>query len=492
MPDEEWNKVSREKKIEHFVGALRVCSKIPRHLVGVDGRSFDGTSTRFDNKINAINERRKQVQNIDLDRALDTSELKSWKESQNIKDLAVITSAIDDLIEEQKKLNSKIKSTVNFQNDLNQATESAEEAENANKEAGPYRLMASLILFGIIDVLDIVANVLEHFGDIADFHQAVGEVLKDEKIMSFFGKINEALKIDEVAKALAQFPVLAEFNQGVQDFMKSDYLSPVSSIGDDLIRSDPAEFLLNTSVMALTINNEVAVWKKSNNDEEQINKIDENNQRKLYEKMKNLSEAVETLITKEVKIKLIPHYLSALHDVIKDDSIDKKLKNELEGHRIDGGNGLDFIKNLAKETRPASEIIEDKDYFKKVEPILKIVMENNGESLHEKTIDGRSDLLKEYLAKMGRSDIKDVLYEYGKEGQQIYDNINKGLSFDDFKREVCNETLKDGKFEVIIKFAIKAKKQEMMKLASEIPGNSCHKPSASSLSPPIDIIFGKA
>ncbi|MFM8185726.1 MAG: hypothetical protein ACKN9I_02215, partial [Alphaproteobacteria bacterium] len=146
------------------------------------------------------------------------------------------------------------------------------ESENFNMHF--YRIMTSLMLFGVIPALDIVASACDLMG--GDFSESIKEIFGSEKVMGDLAKFYQTVKLDEVAGGLAQIPVLEQLNQAVVDTLSSEYLAPVTEIGGQMLSSELANLALGAVLIANRGINEYNLYDKANKlSDSEIKQIDE-------------------------------------------------------------------------------------------------------------------------------------------------------------------------------------------------------------------------
>lgn len=145
--------------------------------------------------------------------------------------------------------------------------------ESANFNAHFYRIMTSLLLFGVIDALDIVGSACDLMG--GDFSESIKEIFGSEKVMGDLAEFYRAIKLDEIAGGLTHIPILKELNQFFVDTLTSEYLSPVTEIGGQMLSSELATLTLGAVLIANRGVNEYNLYDQANKlSEAEIMQID--------------------------------------------------------------------------------------------------------------------------------------------------------------------------------------------------------------------------
>lgn len=273
------------------------------------------------------------------------------------------------------------------------------EAKNFNMHF--YRIMTSLLLFGVVDALDILSTAFDLMG--GDFSESVKEIFGSKEIMGDLSEVYKALKLDEVAGGLAKIPIFEDLNQFFVDTMSSEYLSPVTSIGGNVLSNELAGLVLGAVLIANRGYHEYNLHQEANNlsqkEKEDIEAIKKNIMgvvknaqihSSIYEKKKFVEmEDIKTTLYwdkidkeedfaskffKDVQAKLsdkknLCH--SEEEDKIEDDRIKLliKLKQVLNDDNIDHSKKSKLLKKYLSQPESYKDLIEvDKmmraDFFK--------------------------------------------------------------------------------------------------------------------------------
>jgi hypothetical protein len=492
-------KYSTEEEKQSIAKAIMLCLGIPviKNILG-DGVSRSNSSNELDDKLadmqsitdrirafstlHAIRQIDKEKSNKLIDEAHksepDDEEERNNKINAIKAELALKTAQIQQLMEEEDGEDALIRKEGidKTRSSADGAFRATEEANNADRDAGKYRLLSSLVFFGILDVLDILSVALSHFGEVGEkFYQAVGDVLGDEKVMSFFSEINKALKIDWVAEQVSKLPILKEVNQSATDLLTSEYLNSFTSIGNDLLASDPADYALRVAAVVWTINNEVGINNNYEVADERTTKAREECKKKLndmYSGVK-LAKRAEDIIKKETENELKIIYIDAGKRFAKDKNYvsQEDLQEDLKAieikHNSVPTNALDLFKDndLPAINKHLSENVEDSQRLASIAMKHREIFKDD-EEVNEK----REELLRKSLNGLKLTAIKNVLMRMGdnnvKElGERIDENsgddyAEKEWVLDKIIKDIAN---KDGD-KVIISLAILAQKDEKIAL----------------------------
>ena len=317
------------------------------------------------------------------------------------------------------------------------------EVEDANQDAMKYRLLGSLIFFGVLDILEIAVHVCEAFG-LDKFEDGVKAVLENEQVMDFMAKVNQVLGLGEVAKAFAQFPILNDLNQLVIDLAKCDLVSPFTEIAGEALGSKPAEYALNVAILLAGFNEEVRLnieaKKKTEEGEAKIDKLEPEIMKMADEHLEN---SARSIIKTETKANLNRIDFKVLQDIrnYPDRSIDPKFKKDLEEFNLYYNDSDGKKKQVSAYNLLTDKIdYDEKKYLqimhsqskKSLERLTAIVRKNsdtlNGDSNlgHLEHRESRRDLLLKSLENLNLTAIKNVLSNLGGEAQKIGDNYING------------------------------------------------------------------
>jgi len=327
---------------------------------------------------------------------------------------------IKDLLDEIEKEDERIRKKAS--DDIGKTHGSiagkVEEVENENQNAVKYRILASLIVFGVLDILDLVAEVAGHFGEVGEkFYEGVKKVVTDPNCMSFFADVNQALKLDVVAEGVARIPIFADLNQFAVDAFTSEYLGSLTSLGFDAIQGDAADYLLRFAVLVCVINGEVDLNKKYEGIQEKINADIEKCRIKTKEEYeKYVVGTAENIIAKETENELKIVYSDAGKRCIKDSNftITEDLKADLRAIEIKDNssttNALDFLQknDLSKINKYLTDNVEDGQRLASISMKHRELFKNDVE-----TIDKRKELLTKSLGGLELITIKNGLMRMG-------------------------------------------------------------------------------
>jgi|GEM_PF-5884934 hypothetical protein len=383
---------------------------------------------------------------------------------------------IKDLLDEIEKEDERMRKKAS--NDIGKTHGSiagnVEEVENENQNAIKYRILASLIVFGVLDILDLVAEIAGNFGEVGEkFYEGVKKVVTNPNCMSFLADVNQALKLDVVAEGIARTPIFADLNQLTVDVFTSEYLGSLTSLGFDAIQGDLADYLLRFAVLACVINGEVDLNKKFDDVREKIKDVHEKcriNIKEEYEKYEITT--AENIIAKETENELKIVYSDAGKRCIKDSNfaITEDLKADLRVIEIKDNssttNALDFLQknDLSKINKYLTDNVEDGQRLASIAMKHRELFKNDAE-----TINKRKELLTKSLGGLELITIKNGLMRMGNNkakeiGEAIEIEKDHGDEIYNAKDRIIKEMgNKDGD-EVIKALALLAQRDEKIAL----------------------------
>lgn len=289
--------------------------------------------------------------------------------------------ALEDLDKEEEERKKNLKQNLNSKRNEIEAGYNEIEAKNFNMHF--YRIMTSLLLFGVIDALDILSTAFDLMG--GDFSESVKEIFGSKEIMGDLSEVYKTLKLDEVAGGLAKIPVFEDLNQFFVDTMSSEYLSPVTSVGGNILTSELAGLVLGAVLIANR------GYQEYNLDQEATN---------LSQKEKDDIEAIKKNIKEVVKNAQIH---SSIYE--KKKFVDMEdIKTDLYWDKIDKEE--DFARKFFKDVQDKLTAKSDKEYSSLSEEERKIEsdrikhLKKLKEILNDGGVDDskKSELLKKYLS----------------------------------------------------------------------------------------------
>ena len=432
--------------------AKAFCERLSRpfkQVLGTSGQSFDGSSDKYNDTISNVSGLQKVVNNSSgigavknmnkeyyeghLEKSLNGDNKKEDEETINNKgdnkkeDEKTINNKIDAALQELILKQKKIKELLDeiekederirkkASDDIGKTHDSivgkVEEVESENQNAAKYRLLASLILFGVLDVLNLVAEIAGHFGEVGEkFHEAVRKVVTNPNCMSFFADVNQTLKLDVVAEAVASTPILEDLNQFAVDAFTSEYLGSITSLGFDAIQGDLADYLLRFAAVVYVINLEVALGKKFDDVDEKIKAEYEKCRIKVKEELeKNEITRAENIIEKETESELGMIYVGALKRA-KIDSMSDALKEDLKKIGTVDHEGIkkNALKLLTNESQKGLLYIPTDV---KMHEDLEMIAKKNRDCFKEdnRVAEAREELLSKCVEKLDLAIIKNTL-----------------------------------------------------------------------------------
>lgn len=344
---------SSDLEIAFKEGVKQVFNIIPNFFGKGEAKSLDGSTRRFNEKKERLEDMAKMIEafsmrggnktlleyqddsefleyikNIDkLDTLkasnIDGSEpdkLQLLLEDSLKKDLAIYIAESE---EELRKRNSKL------------ATISTEKAENLidstekkNIDAVKYRIMATILFFGILDCLDIASHVLDNFG--GDFADSVGRVLRDPNVMGGFSEINKAFGVDKIFEGLSKIPILHDINQFWVDAFSTELLQPFGTIAQSVIQSEVSGIALKSAVLAYQFSSEIGLYKDYAKAQKQTKNIIDDLEHDLTKSSDDIIENVaKEIVKKQEYFRLDTIYLRDFLKSEEIETIDNALKSKL-------------------------------------------------------------------------------------------------------------------------------------------------------------------
>jgi hypothetical protein len=174
-----------------------------------------------------------------------------WENKFTEIDKAIAKKILEEREEEERKIQKKqLQESAELASRINS---NIEQEKKENADSLKYRIFASLIFSGILDVTDIVGCVFDIFGVNQDFAKSVGEVISNDKVMSFFGDINEAFGVDKLAELVSKFPILNDINQSALEATKTEAFQTFSPLAREALTGDLTELAFKFSSVAHVI-----------------------------------------------------------------------------------------------------------------------------------------------------------------------------------------------------------------------------------------------
>ena len=241
--------------IFHVIGLGIVADKLKQSVAKGEGYTFDESYQQNREQLEDVNKISREVKNRfvalpeyiiknlkdnnpnKLDEIDNLAKL--WAEKFKAIDEAIARKILEEREEEERRILKKQGEQVLIVAD--KVNNNIEEEKKENADSLKYRIFASLIFSGVLDVTDILECVINIFGINEDFAKAVGDVVANSEVMSFFGDINKTFGIDKILEQMSKFPVLNDINQTALDASKTDAFQAFSPLVKEAITGDLAE-----------------------------------------------------------------------------------------------------------------------------------------------------------------------------------------------------------------------------------------------------------
>jgi len=215
-----------------------------------------------------------------------------------------------------------------------------------------YRIMTSLMLFGVIDVLDIFGSALDLMG--GDFSDSLKEVVGSQEVMGDLSKLYTALKIDEMVGLVGSIPILEDLNQFFVDALSSDYLSPITSVGDNFLSSQFAVLALGAVLIANRGYQEYSIYdeavKLNEKEEKDLKQLKEN----IKISIKNFQKDPTLIFHKKNKVDMENHRSDIYWDKVRSDNqfcetFLTKAQNFVEKNLSNVDSNIDKLTDIEKQ-----------------------------------------------------------------------------------------------------------------------------------------------
>ena len=426
---------AQDDKIHTWLNYINKCSPVPTHQLQND--------TQRQEELKDAHSR-----NVDMQKFIEDANLR-WEVNKKLAQKE-LQRVLDEDEEFRKNVNNQVLPT-QYAIEKNK-----NEVEDANQDAMKYRLLGSLIFFGVLDILEIAVHVCEAFG-LDKFEDGVKAVLENEQVMDFMAKVNQVLGLGEVAKAFAQFPILNDLNQLVIDLAKCDLVSPFTEIAGEALGSKPAEYALNVAILLAGVNEEVRLnieaKKKTEEGEAKLDKLEPEIKKMADEYLEHSARSIIEMETKanlkRIDFKVLQNIRNGLGKIT-----DADFKKDLEGFNLYYNDSDGQRKEVS-----AYDLLTDKANYddnkylqimhcqskESLRQLTEIVRKNSDtldgdlKSEHQKS---RGDLLLKSLENLNLTAIKNVLTNLGDKAQKIGDNHING-------DEEGDQVVKEKKEEVV-------------------------------------------
>lgn len=432
-----------------------------------------------------------------------------WNDKLEEIEKAIAQKILEERLEEERRLQKQhLERVVMVADGVNK---NIEDEKNENADSLKYRIFASLIFSGILDVTDILECVFNIFGVNDNFAKAVGEIVANNDLMSFIGDVNRTFGIDKVMEGISRVPIVNDINQAALDLTRTDAFQTFSPLAKEAFTGDFTEFAMRIASFVnivigergLQINHE----QRSKENDEKIRELEEI----IREESKPDAVKIATrVIEVETRFRLdeiyIRNYLKAVFDDGQEinDSDKRKLGHfEIrDDNKENCGTLLDKINEAKDETDKAKKI-------SKINEILKLVVEDKErnnmdvlnsfrevarESFYESSQSNQSDIIEDQREKYLKGVVLKGLGEDGNEYKT--DEAKKALTeaikakyvgnpkyigeknsaisalsnADDFANFIKNEFQDRKEFDdIVIKIAISVQKDEIAQTVVRSP-----------------------
>jgi len=274
--------------------------------------------------------------------------------------------ALQNIDEEEKKKILKNTRAISQRELENESAD--QELDNKNFNMHFYRVMTSLMLFGVIDVLDIFGSALDLMG--GDFSDSLKEIVGSQEVMGDLSKLYTALKIDEMVGLASSLPILEDLNQFFVDALSSDYLSPITSVGENFLSSQLAVLTLGAVLIANRGYQEYDIYTQA----KKLNEKEEKDLKQLKENIKisikNFQKDPTLIFHKKNRVDMENYRSDIYWDKVRSDNqfceaFLTKAQNFLEKNISNVDNNIDKLTDKEKQDHQ-----ESKECFNKLKEFL--------------------------------------------------------------------------------------------------------------------------
>ena len=363
-----------------------------------------------------------------------------WKNKFEEIEKAIAQKILEEREEEERRIQKKQSEHVLMV--AGSVNKNIEDEKSENADSLKYRIFASLIFSGILDVTDILECVINIFGINEDFAKAVGEVVANDEVMSFFGKINHAFGIDKAIEGISRLPILNDINQTALEMSKTDAFQTFSPLAKEAITGDFAESAMRAASLVqmvigergLQINHE----QRSKENDEKIRDLEE----LIREGAKPDAIRIATkAIEVETRFKLDEIYMrNYLKAVCQDgQEINDRDKGKL-GHYLIRDENKENCGTLFEKINEAKGLADEAGKIQKIKEILELVVEDKDRNNMD-VLNSFREVARErfYLPGASNDKIQPEREKYLKE------EVLKGLDEvgNEYKKQAAQEALKE-------------------------------------------------
>ncbi len=327
------------------------------------------------------------------------------------------------LTQEEEEYRKKISSQVSGVYDKN--ANEIDSVEQKNTDMIKYRILFSLICFGVLDVLQITGSILDNFG--GEFSDSVGKVLRDHNSMGAFADINKAFGVDKIFEGLSQFPILNDINQFGVDALSTPYTQPFAEVANSLIKSEGLDLALRGAVVAYQFANEIELRKEYSKAQKNIgNAVTEVDDYVKKSAEMLIEKTALTIIEKQENVQLETIYLrdflankkGDLKEICKNKSSEEKIINvQILDQKCVGKSLYDWLHELQntdeaeRDNKKLQTFIVLLTMPENIESlkVLNEVIKNSSVKDSDEIKKEKKDILKQFITDSNHQKLKSIL-----------------------------------------------------------------------------------
>jgi hypothetical protein len=379
----------------------------------------------------------------------------------------LLNEEFEKALEKEKEFRQKADTEISKVQNVNNTK--SEESESANQDAIKYRILGSLVLFGILEIFDVLEAILKNFEALEKFEEAVAKIVGSKDVLGALGTVNDVLEIDKVAGWLSEFPILNDLNQFFLDLAKSEYVKPLLETACHALGTDSAEFALKGIILIGMIKTELELNKQDNKNVEEVRKnIDKLESQIMQIFDEGVRKSVSASIDYDTKEALRSIDFKVLQDYREGSNIPLELENDLKKCKLFDKieiSAYDLLDKIKFNDADFSEILR-RQPSRKINELTKIVEKNSD------TLDGltqvnysksRGKLLSRLIENIDIKSIKFTIDDMG------YNAITSGaLEGCKNKKEYSDESYKSSIVDEVLKLDRESADKIIFVLANHI------------------------
>ena len=365
---------------------------------------------------------------------------KLWSEKIKAIDEAIARKILEEREEEERRILKKQSEQILIV--AEKVNNNIEEEKKENADSLKYRIFASLIFSGILDVTDILECVINIFGINEEFAKAVGEVVANKEVMSFIGDINKAFGIDKFIEQVSRVPILNDINQTALDISKTDAFQAFSPLALEVFTGDLAEHAIRAMSFFQTVVGERGLQinheKRSEENDKEIRALEEMTRE---ESKPDASRIASRVIEVETRLRLDEIYMRNYLKSVCEGSevINGSDKSKLNHFKIRDENKQE-CGTLFEKIEEAKSENNAEEKLNKIKKILELVVGDKD----RQNMDVLESFREVARGRFYRAEVSDDKIQPQRE-KYLKEEVLKGLdeAGNEYKKEAAQEVLKE-------------------------------------------------